>query len=83
MIDLQGELTENAKKVEVNTQSMAKMKVKQNEWKQAQERDMALVEGKKLFLEKKFEDTGNTRIDSVDFKKTVEEQLNEKKLAEK
>ena len=57
MVDLGG-LTENAKKVEVNVQSMAKMTEKQNEWKQAQEGDMALVEGKMLSLEKKFEDTG-------------------------
>ena len=83
MIDLKDGLTENAKKVELNVQPLAKLKEKQDEWKQPQEEDMALAEGKMLSLAKTFEDTANTRVDSVDFKKIVEEQLNEKKLAEK
>ena len=66
VINIEGGLPENAKK-EVNVQSMAKLKEKHNEWKQAQEGDMALVEGKMLTLEKKFEDNVNTRVDGGEF----------------
>ena len=62
---------------------MAKLKDKYNEWKQAQDEVMAFVEARMLSLEKKFKDTGNVRVDSVDFKKILQEQLNEKKLGEK
>ena len=80
---LEGGLSENTKKVEVNVQSMVQLEEKQNEWKQAQEGGMATVEGKMLSLEKQLKESENAREESVDFKKIVEEQFNEKKLAEK